>query len=108
MKRVSEVMANKYKISSQRVYQIWREVHLPIDPKEMVSYPPTDLPLDSKKIVSTNTNSFYGEKMDLHKSSTENTQGKGLHGEELRVFYKKNVKEDEKNKAETARLLATT
>ena len=54
MKRASEVMANKYKISSQWVYQIWRGVHLPINPKEMVSYLPTDLPSD--KMVSTNAN----------------------------------------------------
>jgi hypothetical protein len=32
MKRASEVMANKYKISSRRVYQIWRGDHPPIDP----------------------------------------------------------------------------
>src|SRR6266480_4293986 len=53
MKRASEVMANKYKISSRRVYQIWRGVHLLIDSKEMVSYSPTDPPSDSKKMVST-------------------------------------------------------
>jgi len=34
MKRASEVMVNKYKISSQRVYQIWRGAHPPIDPAE--------------------------------------------------------------------------
>ena len=151
MKRASEVMANKYKISSQRVYQIWRGVHPPIDPKEMVSYPPTDPPSD--KMVSTNADLSYGKKTDLHKSSSiiipenkakksegrnpkvksvhisespdiiplrsiqtkptlensaEGTQGKGLHGEELKAFYEKGVKKDEKSKAETARLLATT
>jgi len=41
-------------------------------------------------------------------NSAEGAQGKGLHGEELRAFYEKDVKEDEKNKVETARLLATT
>jgi hypothetical protein len=50
MKRASEVMASKYKISSRRVYQIWRGVHPPIDPKEMVSGP------DSEKMVSTRFN----------------------------------------------------
>src|SRR5688572_3983903 len=153
MKRASEVMANKYKISSRRVYQIWRGVHPPIDPKEMVSYPPTDPPSDSKKMVSTNADLSHGKKTDTHKSSSiiipenkgkktggrnskaksvhisespdviplgsiqtkptlgnsaEGTQGKGLHGEELRAFYEKGVKEDEKSKAETDRLLATT
>ena len=70
MKRASEVMTNKYKISSQWVYQIWRGVHLPIDPKEMVLYPLIDSPLDSKKMVSTNADSFYREKTDPHKSSS--------------------------------------
>jgi hypothetical protein len=41
-------------------------------------------------------------------NSAEGTQGKGLHGEDLRAFYEKDLKEDKKSKAETARLLATT
>jgi hypothetical protein len=39
-------------------------------------------------------------------STPKNSEG--LHGEELKAFYEKGVKEDEKSKAETARLLATT
>ncbi|CAG8656995.1 4871_t:CDS:2, partial [Diversispora eburnea] len=39
MKRASEAMAIKYKISTRRVYQIWRENHPPIDPREIVSQP---------------------------------------------------------------------
>jgi hypothetical protein len=35
MKRASETMATKYKISTQRVYQIWRGVHPQIDPKDI-------------------------------------------------------------------------
>ncbi|CAB4438487.1 unnamed protein product [Rhizophagus irregularis] len=35
MKRASEAMANKYKISTRRVYQIWRGTHPPIDPKDI-------------------------------------------------------------------------
>ncbi|RHZ78157.1 hypothetical protein Glove_167g28 [Diversispora epigaea] len=31
MKRASEVMAKKYKISSRRVYQIWRNQEYPTD-----------------------------------------------------------------------------
>src|SRR5256885_12865530 len=42
------------------------------------------------------------------RNSAEGTQGKGLHGEELKAFYEKGVKEDKKSKAETTRLLATT
>src|SRR3954470_9738476 len=61
-------MANKYKISSRRVYQIWRGVHPQIDPKEMVSYPPTDPPSDSKNMVSTNADLSHVEKTDPHKS----------------------------------------
>ncbi|CAB4375515.1 unnamed protein product [Rhizophagus irregularis] len=34
-KQASEVMANKYKISTRRVYQIWRRAHPPIDPKDI-------------------------------------------------------------------------
>ncbi|CAG8689337.1 14988_t:CDS:2, partial [Funneliformis caledonium] len=94
MKRASEVMTNKYKISSQQVYQIWRGVYPPIDPKEIVSYPPTDSPSDSKNMTKPTL-----------RNSVEGTQGKGLYGEELKVFYEKGVKEDEKSKAETARLL---
>ncbi|CAI2184221.1 17817_t:CDS:2 [Funneliformis geosporum] len=41
-------------------------------------------------------------------NSVEVTQGKGLYGEDLRAFYEKEVKEDEKSKAETDCLLATT
>ena len=153
MKRASEVMANKYKISSRRVYQIWRGVYPPIDPKEMVSYPPTDPPSDSKNMVSTNTDLSHVEKTDPHKSltsiipenkskktrkgnpkaksvriselpdviplgsiqtkptlrnSVEGTQDKGLHGEELRIFYEKEAKRDEKNKADTAHFMAIT
>ncbi|CAG8841482.1 24899_t:CDS:2, partial [Gigaspora margarita] len=37
MKRASEAIAIKYKISTRRVYQIWRENHPPIDPREMMS-----------------------------------------------------------------------
>ncbi|CAG8813707.1 10710_t:CDS:2, partial [Gigaspora rosea] len=40
MKRASEAMVNKYKISTQHVYQIWRGVHPPTDPKVMFN---TDL-----------------------------------------------------------------
>ncbi|CAG8536777.1 2875_t:CDS:1, partial [Dentiscutata erythropus] len=39
MKRASEAMAIKYKISTRRVYQIWRDNHPPIDPREVVSQP---------------------------------------------------------------------
>lgn len=35
MKYASEVMAKKYKISTRRVYQIWRGAHPPIDPSEI-------------------------------------------------------------------------
>ncbi|CAG8779467.1 26624_t:CDS:2 [Gigaspora margarita] len=36
MKRASEAMAIKYKISTRRVYQIWRETHPPIDPRKVM------------------------------------------------------------------------
>ncbi len=34
MKRASEIMAKKYKISPRRVYQIWRDEHPPLDLSE--------------------------------------------------------------------------
>ena len=34
MKRASEIMAKKYKISPRRVYQIWRDNHPPLDLSE--------------------------------------------------------------------------
>ena len=155
IKQASEVMANKYKISSRWVYQIWRGVHPPIDPKEMVSCPPTDPPSDSKKMVSTNTEKTVpretlgitipekipevsnkakktggrnprAKSVTISEPSTIQTKpsqgypaegtvsldslraNKGLRGEDLRAFYEKDAKEDEKSKAETARLLAIT
>ena len=36
MKHASEAMAIKYKILTRHVYQIWRENHLPIDPREVI------------------------------------------------------------------------
>ncbi|RIB21297.1 hypothetical protein C2G38_2176996 [Gigaspora rosea] len=39
MKRASEAITIKYKISTRRVYQIWRDNHLPIDSREVVSQP---------------------------------------------------------------------
>ncbi|CAG8589724.1 3450_t:CDS:2 [Funneliformis caledonium] len=63
----------------------------------MVSYPLINPPSDSKKMTKPTSG-----------NSAESIQGKGLHREELRAFYEKDAKEDEKSKAETARLLATT
>lgn len=37
MKRASEAMATKYKISPRRVYQIWRGEHPPIDTRYVTS-----------------------------------------------------------------------
>ncbi|RHZ85401.1 hypothetical protein Glove_66g27 [Diversispora epigaea] len=51
MKRASEAMAIKYKISTRRVYQIWRENHPPIDPREMISQP-----INIESISSTKKN----------------------------------------------------
>src|SRR6185436_15555398 len=51
MKRASEAMAIKYKISTRRVYQIWKENHPPIDPREMISQP-----INIESISSTKKN----------------------------------------------------
>ncbi|PKC08807.1 hypothetical protein RhiirA5_416475 [Rhizophagus irregularis] len=51
MKRASEVMANKYKILTRWVYQIWRDAYPPIDPKDIKSL--SEEPGSTHKIKKT-------------------------------------------------------
>ncbi|UZO29606.1 uncharacterized protein OCT59_023070 [Rhizophagus irregularis] len=63
MKRASEAMANKYKISSRRVYQIWRGAYPQIDPKDINQFseepgsPQQADPVECN-VISENTTSF--------------------------------------------------
>ncbi|POG56636.1 hypothetical protein GLOIN_2v1791782 [Rhizophagus irregularis DAOM 181602=DAOM 197198] len=63
MKQASEAMTNKYKISSQQVYQIWRGVHPQIDPKDINRFseepgsPQQADPVECN-VISGNTTSF--------------------------------------------------
>ncbi|RHZ87119.1 hypothetical protein Glove_40g45 [Diversispora epigaea] len=66
MKRASEAMAIKYKISTRRVYQIWRENHPPIDPREVVSQPINIGSISSKK--ASQKNKVNNETIELTKT----------------------------------------
>src|SRR5205085_4218444 len=67
MKRASEAMAIKYKISTRRVYQIWRENHPPIDPREVVSQPINIGSISSSKKASQK-NKVNNETIELTQS----------------------------------------
>jgi hypothetical protein len=62
MKRASEVMADKYKISSRRVYQIWRGVHPPIDPTE-----------DTVKDITSGSKGFQNQVKKTEVKKTKST-----------------------------------
>ena len=72
MKRASEAMATKYKISTRRVYQIWRGIDPPID---------TSIPVISERPV-------YSNKAEMIQISSQ----------ELGEFYKKEDERFKKNK----------
>ncbi|CAG8719552.1 6169_t:CDS:2 [Acaulospora morrowiae] len=89
MKRASEVMAKKYKISSRRVYQIWRGVHPQIDPKDITLYPPTDpqinLPINpTKKNIISPTESSE-DVLDLFKKNNSDIEKIRESGHALRL-----------------------
>src|SRR3954452_908400 len=99
MKRASEVIADKYKISSQRVYQIWRGVHSPIDPTEV------------KKTKSTHTSEPFQSQSVQKKRAISPARGvigdtrskrTGIASDDhiLKARYEKEARRSEKNKAE--------
>jgi len=84
MKRAPEAMANKYKISTRRVYQIWRGVHPPIDSKN------SEKKLDDKSIPSSS---------DLLQEDLNISQ------EDLIAYYEKEAIRDKKNIAKLKSIL---
>lgn len=83
MKRASEAMATKYKISTRRVYQIWRGINPPID---------TSVPVTIKSERSVHSN--RAEMIQISAENTINSQELN----ELDKFYNKEVERFEKNK----------
>src|SRR3954451_18763715 len=105
MKRASEVMADKYKISSRRVYQIWRGVHPPIDPTEVKKTKSTHTlePFQSQSVQKEKEISpTRGTVRDTKSKRTGTTSDDHI----LKARYEKEARRDEKNKAEINRRLA--
>ena len=119
-KRASEVMANKYKISTQKVYhQIWRGAHSPIDPKDIKplseepgSYQQAD-PVECNVISGSKVKKTGGKKPKSKSvrisepfitqnqptsTSPEGSEGLNISREDLNAFYEKEAKRDEKIK----------
>ena len=126
-KRASEVMANKYKISSRRVYQIWRGAHPPINPKDIKplseepgSYQQADLMecnvISGSKVKKTGGKKLKSKSVRISEpsitqnqptpTSLEGSEGLNISREDLNAYYKKEDTRNEKNKAEVNRRLA--
>ena len=122
MKRASEAMANKYKISSRRVYQIWRGVHPQIDPKDINPF--SEEPGSPQQADIVECNVISGSK--VKKTGGKKTKSKSVHisesaviqtllaskslnisNEELEAFYEKEDKRDRKITEEVNKILAT-
>ena len=122
MKRASEAMANKYKISSRRVYQIWRGVHPQIDPKDINPF--SEEPGSPQQADIVECNVISGSK--VKKTGGKKTKSKSvrisesaviqtplaskslnINNEELKAFYEKEDKRDRKITEEVNKILAT-
>ena len=122
MKRASEAMANKYKISSRRVYQIWRGVHPQIDPKDINPF--SEEPGSPQQADIVECNVISGSK--VKKTGGKKTKSKSVRisesaviqtplaskslnisNEELEAFYEKEDKRDRKITEEVNKILAT-
>ncbi|GBB85416.1 hypothetical protein RclHR1_11960004 [Rhizophagus clarus] len=75
MKRASEVMANKYKISTRQVYQIWRDAHPPIDPKDIK--PLSEEPGSTQQADPVECNIISGSK--IKKTRGKKPKSKSIH-----------------------------
>lgn len=75
MKRASEVMANKYKISTRRVYQIWRGAHPPINPKDIKPLP--EEPDSTQQADPVECNIISGSK--IKKTGGKKSKSKSIH-----------------------------
>src|SRR5581483_1138048 len=80
MNRASEVMAKKYKISPQRVYQIWRGEHPSIAP--MLEH---SMPVASKTESSERPNGVGAEMIEIIKN------------DDLKAFYERETQWSKKN-----------
>lgn len=67
MKRASEAMATKYKISPRRVYQIWRGVHPPIDTRSLPSFSSREQPTEMIQISSQELDKFFEKEVERDK-----------------------------------------
>ncbi|CAB4476465.1 unnamed protein product [Rhizophagus irregularis] len=122
MKRASEAMANKYKISSRRVYQIWRGVHPQIDPKDINPF--SEEPGSPQQADIVECNVISGSK--VKKTGGKKTKSKSVRisesaviqtplaskslnisNEELEAFYEKEDTRDRKITEEVNKILAT-
>lgn len=107
MKRASEVMANKYKISTWRVYQIWRGAYPSIDPKDIK--PLSEEPDPSQQADPVECNIISGSKIkktggkkpkskSIHISNTkdlcENENGNGIPGAKKEIISSTEFSED--------------
>ena len=81
MKRASEIMAKKYKISPRRVYQIWRDNH-----------PPLDL---SEHFIETMINE--SSKMIDESSEIINELSTFIKDDDLKALYERETQRGEKN-----------
>ena len=121
MKRASEVMANKYKISSRRVYQIWRGAHPPIDPAEGITSGGKGTQNQVKKTEEKKTKSTHtsessqfqsaqkGEEISPTRGVIGDTNSKSTgttsNDQTLNALHEKVTRRSEKNKINGARLL---
>lgn len=97
MKRASEVMAAKYKISSRRVYQIWRGVHPPIDPTT-----------EHYQNLKSTTEDYQTVPDSDSSKCHEDTQAEVLPNDpdwKIRSLFDRQVKREEKNKMDGYNIL---
>src|ERR671929_1690696 len=74
MKRASEAMATKYKISTRRVYQIWRGEHPPIDTRYVTSWRDQREMVqisDESGIINQDIDDFYKKEAEREKKNLE-------------------------------------
>jgi hypothetical protein len=122
MKRASEAMANKYKISSRRVYQIWRGVYPQIDPKDINPFSeepgsPQQADIVECNVISGSKVKKTGGKKTKSKSARISesaviqtplaSKSLNISNEELEAFYEKEDKRDRKITEEVNKILAT-
>lgn len=71
MKRASETMASKYKISPRRVYQIWRGEHPPTDTRSLPSICPRKRQTEMIQLTSQELDEFFEKEAERDKKIIE-------------------------------------